>query len=139
MGAMASAIAYLVFVLAGLNGSPWWRAGNLFGIIVFAPAHVLAAWAIFLACGVLAFAFRRRVEQRLFVVAVGLVGLPTCWAFGLRYFYYDHAVEQWPGFDSESWRWLVSHIYAEYSFGFLIGFLGLAAATLRSAKLQRPH
>ncbi|MEJ6790930.1 hypothetical protein BrevBR_15410 [Brevundimonas sp. BR2-1] len=127
---MTSVVAYLFFVLAGLNGDAWWHANKLWATVVLARAHVLAAWAVFVVFGAAAFVFRRRLGNRLFVVGAGLLGLPVCWALSLRFFYYSQPGGWWPGFGDDVWRWVVNHVYAEFAVGLMIGFLGLAAVTL---------
>lgn len=129
VGAATSAVAYLFFVLVGLNGDAWWHANKLWATAVLAPAHVQVAWAIFAAFGAVSFVCRRSLGHRLLPVAVGLLGLPVCWALGLRFFHYNRG-GWWPGFGDDVWRWTVNNAYAEFAVGLMIGFLGLAAVTL---------
>lgn len=133
LGAATFTVAYCGFVLAGLNGGRW-GLEELWKTVVFARVEVVLAWAFFASCGAGAYFARDKIGDRLFIVAVALVGLPFCWAAGLRFLYYDQPRGIFPGFEDELWRWLVNHIYAEFSFGMMIGFLGLAAATMAHAK-----
>lgn len=128
-GAAASAVGYVGFVLAGLNGG---GAGldDLWKTAVFARAHIILAWMIFFACGAVAYVLRSKISDKLLIVAAALVGLPAGWAASLRFLYYDQPRGIWPGFEDETWRWIVNHIYAEFSFGLMIGSLGLAAVTV---------
>ena len=124
-GAAISAIAYVTFVLVGLNGGGA-RFELLWKTVVFAPPHVIVAWVIFGACGGTAYVFRQELGYRSILVGGALVGLPAVWVVGL-FSYYAESVPEWPGFNGEVWRWTVNLAYAEFAFGFLIGFLGLAA------------
>jgi len=85
---------------------------------------------MFAALGAAAYVFREKVGQRLLIAAVILLGLPVAWAAGLRFLYYGRPDGWWPGFDNEIWRWMINHVYAEFSLGLMIGFLGLVAVTL---------
>jgi hypothetical protein len=136
-GAAICAVAYCAFVLAGLNGGGP-DVQDLWEIAIFARAHVILAWAGFAACGACGFLLRDRIADRLIIVGLVLGGLPVCWAAGLRFLYYDQPRGIFPGFEDETWRWLVNHIYAEFSIGIMIGFLGLAAITLASKRRRKP-
>lgn len=125
-GAIASAMAYVGFVWAGLNGDAWWHANKLWATAALAPAHVLIAWMTFAALGAIAFILRGRLATKPLAVSAILVGTPLLWVIGLSFVYHSQSPRWWPGFDSRLWRWLVSDNYAEFSFGLMIGFLGLA-------------
>ncbi|MNQ49567.1 hypothetical protein D3C85_634810 [compost metagenome] len=133
VGSAASAIAYVGFLMAGLNdGGP--RFGDLWRAVFFAPAHVLVAWTIFWILGAIAFAFRSELADRLLLLSAGLVGLPFLWAVALLYLYYDRPRGILPSFQDEAWRWSVTYIYADFALGIFLGFIGLAAATLTISK-----
>lgn len=129
LGAAASAAAYVGFVMVGLNEGGA-RVVDLWETVVFARSHVILAWTIFVAFGVAAYVFREKIGNRLLIMAAVLLGAPVAWAAGLRFLYYNQPDGWWPSFDNEIWRWLINHIYAEFSLGLMIGFLGLAAVTL---------
>lgn len=133
VGLAAVAVAYVGVLMAGLNdGGP--RLDDLWRVLLQAPGHTVAAWAGFAAFGILAFAFRRRLSDHLLMAAAALVGVPLLWAVTLRYVYYDRPRGIWPGFQDETWRWLVTDVYAEFAFGILIGVLGVIASTADPGK-----
>lgn len=136
-GAAFFAFAYCGFVLAGLNGGGASLA-DLWTTLAVAPAHVFLGWTLFAALGLLAFIFRGRLVHRLVATGTILVGLPTFWAFGTWLFYINETQGWWPGFDDEVWRWQVNHVYAEFSAGLVIGFLGVIATTLAVTSAHDP-
>lgn len=129
-GSVVSAGAYLTFAFLNMNGDRWWHANKLWATVWIAPLHVLSAWTLFAVCGGVAYVRRRSLARRPFTVAAVLVGLPIFWAVGLRFAYYNQSGFFWPGFENEEWRWMVSHLYAEFAFGILVGFVGLASFTM---------
>lgn len=129
IGAAASGAAYVGFVMVGLNEGGA-QVVDLWETLIFASPHVILAWTMFAALGTAAYVFREKVGQRLLIAAVVLLGLPVAWAAGLRFLYYSQPGGWWPGFDNEIWRWMINHVYAEFSLGLMIGFLGLVAVTL---------
>ncbi|WP_428152448.1 hypothetical protein [Brevundimonas sp.] len=136
-GAAFFAFAYCGFVLAGLNGG---GAGlvDLWTTLAVAPAHVFLGWTLFAALGLLALIFRGRLVHRLVATGTILVGLPTFWAFVTWLFYVNESQGWWPGFDDEVWRWQVNHVYAEFSAGLVVGFLGVIATTLAVTSANDP-
>ncbi|WP_436355898.1 hypothetical protein [Brevundimonas sp. CEF1] len=133
VGSAASAIAYVGFLMAGLNGGGP-HLDDLWGAVFFAPAHVLVAWAIFWVLGVIAFAFRSKLADHLLLLSAGLVGLPFLWTVAMSYLYYDWPREIWPSFQDDAWRWHLTYIYAEFALGIFLGFIGLAATALTISK-----
>ena len=136
-GAAFFALAYCGFVLAGLNGGGA-SLSDLWTTVAVAPAHVGLAWLLFAASGLAAFILRDRLAHRLIAIGIVLVGLPTCWAIGVWLFYINETHGWWPGFDNEVWRWQVNHVYAEFAAALVIGFLGMAGATLAVTPADDP-
>jgi hypothetical protein len=137
-GSFLSAVAYVAFAAVNTNGDRWWHANKFWAIIGLAPLHVLSAWTLFAMCGGAAYLFRHKLAHRPLLVTAVLIGFPTVWAVALRFLYYAEAGSWWPSFTDQEWRWLVSHIYAEFAFGLLVGFVGLAAFAMNRRPPRRP-